>query len=206
MRKIYNKTNLLAICVVLILSGCANMRPLTLEEKTTIKNVFLQSKFPERLDYIKLGFTIFTNKSSDFDDMGLFEELEKSFKSELQKRGYTLTTTLDTSDIGLTLDIGTTDNDPYRGGVKGAGFYRSFPLALANQIEAQVLIKIRLINPNTGKQRYSTFVNKRKAIPILSNANKWSDFSEDNKKLLMFELKLLVSDIASEALDKLGLE
>jgi len=197
--------NIPILATLVLMTSCATLAPLSTEERDEIETVYIVNNLGSQLHYVKIGTTVFGNKESHIENEDLLSNLYDSVKAELEARGYEFRDSLDTSDIGLSVNKGTTYNYPSGRGVHGAGFFVHIVLGINHGIQVESEIVFKLIDPETGNERYSKSIEKFKMTKIKKNANEWEDFSEAEKKDLLAELEEQLKNVAAEAIDKIGL-
>ena len=187
----------------LFMAGCNS--PLTREQAAQVHTVKFEPDMDFEMKYRLIGTTVFTNNTSTVEDNDLKDALVAGFREELQKRGYQLVDSKADADIILEISPGITNNVNNMGGIEGMGFHVRVLFSLNPGITAQASFIAKVISPSTGETMGFGEGGGYILTDVTNAADEWSEFSVEEKKELLDDLRRAIAKIPAESLDAVGL-
>lgn len=192
---------LLGLMLLGLTTGCVQMQPLTPEEQAQVRRVHLKYDFGDRIEYVKIGTTVFNNKRSETDGEAIMARFKETLAAKLEQRGYVLVDTLAEADVGVVVQSQMTYNYPSEIGVEGAGFFVHIMFGINPGILAETGYTFRLMRSETGDQRHAQFIQINKKTDVNTNAGTWYEFSAEERDQMLGVLEQALAETADAGFD-----
>lgn len=190
------------------LVGCAGS--LQSIDPSSFRNIAVINSFPEEMNYMSIGTTIFNNEYQNvIQSDRLKEKLSDLLKNYLEARGYAVTEiegkeNIKNESYDLVIDIYPSNSFGMENALGYGVYQRSF---LGNQ-SSFVTYTFLGLAPYIGGSRLSGRIRGESLTDISSEVafkEKWGDLTKQEQELILKKVEANLNDAMVQAIGKLGI-
>ena len=169
------------------------------------RRVYLDADIGSTLEFVKIGTTVFNNKTFEMDDEGALGRIVDDLRDEFLANGYEIVDSPEDSEFVVSLERLVTYNYPSGFGVLGAGFFVHQAFGLHPPIQFQARLMARIHYPNSKKSLRRADFDQVALSDVKFIYNDWESMPDSAKRALMDLMQAELKDAGKSIFERLRL-